>query len=231
MVLQLIGLGDYLHKMWFKITEINCVKVAQSYPTLCDPTDCSPPGSCVHRIVQARIQEWVAFPSPGYLPDPGIKPRSPALQADSLPSEPPGKPSLCSTIKQNEEIRRSSLLDRSLLVTLYPTFCYPVDCSPLGSFIHGIFQARILEWVCHLLLQKKGFFDQESNQATEVRAPNPNHWTTRERQVMSLIKKKKFQFRESKEHLPENIHPGVGKVRSDTQMKDECQTWNREKER
>ena len=32
------------------------------------------------------------FPSPGDLPDPGIKPTSPALQADSLPSEPPGKP-------------------------------------------------------------------------------------------------------------------------------------------
>ena len=33
-------------------------------------------------------------PPPGYLPDPGIKPRSPALQADSLPSEPPGKPTI-----------------------------------------------------------------------------------------------------------------------------------------
>ena len=36
--------------------------------------------------------EWIAIPSPGYLPDPGIKSGSPALQADSLPSEPPGKP-------------------------------------------------------------------------------------------------------------------------------------------
>ena len=32
------------------------------------------------------------FPSPGDLPDPGIKPRSPTLWADSLPTEPPGKP-------------------------------------------------------------------------------------------------------------------------------------------
>ena len=39
---------------------------------------------------QARILEWVVIPSPGDLPDPGIKPRSPASQADSLPSEPPG---------------------------------------------------------------------------------------------------------------------------------------------
>ena len=49
--------------------------------------DCSPPGSSVHESFQARILEWVAFPPPGDLPDPGIKPASPlapALQADSL---------------------------------------------------------------------------------------------------------------------------------------------------
>ena len=48
---------------------------AQSCPTLCDPMDCSSPGSSVHRILQARILEQVAiFPSPGDLPHPGIKP-------------------------------------------------------------------------------------------------------------------------------------------------------------
>ena len=38
-----------------------CVVVAQSCPTLCDPMDCSPPGSAVHGILQARILEWVAI--------------------------------------------------------------------------------------------------------------------------------------------------------------------------
>ena len=52
--------------------------------------DCSPPGSSVHGILQARILEWIAFPSPGDLPDPGIESRSPALEADALTSEPPG---------------------------------------------------------------------------------------------------------------------------------------------
>ena len=53
--------------------------------------DCSPPGSSVHGISQARILEWVAISfSRGF--SPGIELRSPALQADSLPSEPPGKP-------------------------------------------------------------------------------------------------------------------------------------------
>ena len=42
----------------------------------------------------SRQEYWSGFPflSPGDLPDPGIVPRSPALQADSLPSEPPGAP-------------------------------------------------------------------------------------------------------------------------------------------
>ena len=45
------------------------------------------------RILQARILEWVAIASPpGDLPNPRIVPGSPALQADSLSSEPPGKP-------------------------------------------------------------------------------------------------------------------------------------------
>ena len=57
----------------------------------CDPTDFSLPGS-VRRILQARILEWLSFPSPGDLPDPGTEPWPPALQGDSLLSEPPGKP-------------------------------------------------------------------------------------------------------------------------------------------
>ena len=66
--------------------------VTQSCPTLCDPKDCSPPGFSAHGILQTRIQEWVAIAfSRGY-PDPGIEPRSLALQADSLPSKPQGKP-------------------------------------------------------------------------------------------------------------------------------------------
>ena len=49
------------------------------------------PGSSVHGILQARILEWVVTPveDPGDLPNPGIEPGSPALQADALSSEPP----------------------------------------------------------------------------------------------------------------------------------------------
>ena len=69
--------------------------VAQSCLSLCDPRDCSLPGSSVHGILQARILEWVTIPFSRGSSDPGIKPRSSALQVESLPSEPPGKPSKC----------------------------------------------------------------------------------------------------------------------------------------
>ena len=70
-----------------KATLAMCVLVAQSCPTHWDPMDCSPPGSSVHGILQARILKWVAKPSPGDLPDPGTEPRSPVLQVGfSTPS-------------------------------------------------------------------------------------------------------------------------------------------------
>ena len=71
------------------------VKVAQSYPALCDPIDCSLRSCSVHGILQVRVLEWVAnsfSKIPEDLPNPGIKPRSPALQAGSLSTDPLGKP-------------------------------------------------------------------------------------------------------------------------------------------
>ena len=53
----------------------------QSCPTPCNPIDCNLPGSSVYGISQARILEWVAFPPPGDLPNPGIEPASLAAPA------------------------------------------------------------------------------------------------------------------------------------------------------
>ena len=77
----------------------------------------------------SKQEYWsgLPFPSPGDLPDPEIEPGSPALQADALPSEPQGSPS---------EVTQSCL-----------TLCDPMDCSLPGSSVHGIFQARVMEWV------------------------------------------------------------------------------------
>ena len=71
------------------------VLVAQLCPTLCLPMDYSLPGSSVHGVLQARILEWLPFPSPGDLLNPGIKPvslASPALAGGFFTTEPPGKP-------------------------------------------------------------------------------------------------------------------------------------------
>ena len=65
--------------------------VIQPCPPLCDPIDCGPPSSSVHGI--SRQEYWSGLPLPpvGDLPDAGIEPGSPALQEDSLPSDPQGK--------------------------------------------------------------------------------------------------------------------------------------------
>ena len=60
-------------------------QLLQSCPTLCDPMDCSLPGSSVYRILQAGIWSGLPYPPPGDLSDPGIKC---FLQADSLPLVP-----------------------------------------------------------------------------------------------------------------------------------------------
>ena len=77
----------------------------------------------------SRQEYWgeLTFPSPGDLPDPGIKTRSPTMQADSLPSA------------------AAAAAAKSLQSC--PTLCDPIDSSPPGSPIPGILQARTLEWV------------------------------------------------------------------------------------
>ena len=80
------------------------VKFSQSCPTLCDPMDYR-----VHGILQARILEWLAFLFSRDLPNPGMEPRSPSLQVDSLPVEPPGKP------------KNTGIGSLSLLHQMFPT--------------------------------------------------------------------------------------------------------------
>ena len=80
------------------------VKVPQLYPTLCDPMDCT-----VHGILQARVLEWAAFPFSRGSSQPGIEPSPPALQVDSLPAEPQGKP------------KNTGVGSLSLLQQIFPT--------------------------------------------------------------------------------------------------------------
>ena len=106
---------------------LQCIKVksesevTQSCLILCDPMDCSLPGSSVHRIFQARVLEWGAI-------------------AFSLES--------CTDtiyLKILSFLLKYACVLKSL--QLCPTLCNPMDCSLQGSSVHGIFQARVLEWV------------------------------------------------------------------------------------
>ena len=84
--------------------------------------DCSPQGSSVHGILQTRILEWVVIPFSRNFPDPGIKPRSPAMQADSLP--------LCHQ-------RGADVLWSEVKVAQ----SWPTLCDPMNYRVHGILQA------------------------------------------------------------------------------------------
>ena len=78
----------WVKKMCYIIQwNIGLCLVTQSYPTLCDPMDCSLPDFSVHRISRQEYWSGLPFPPLGDL-DSGIDPRSPALWADSLLSEP-----------------------------------------------------------------------------------------------------------------------------------------------
>ena len=98
---------------------------AQLYLTLCDPLDCSPPGSSV------------PFPPPGDLPKPGIKPKSlvsPALAGRFPTTEPPGKPGY---ITQHPKIR---VLLCCSVAKLCPTLCDPMDFNASDFPVHCAFE-------------------------------------------------------------------------------------------
>ena len=71
---------------------VRVCSVTKSCLTLCDPMDCNPPGFSVHRILQQEYWSVLPFPSPGDLPNPGIKPASPAFTGEFFATEPPGEP-------------------------------------------------------------------------------------------------------------------------------------------
>ena len=105
-----------------------CVCV-QSCPTLCNPIDCSPPGSSVHEIFQARILEWVSASYSGDLPDPALELKSlasPALAARFFTTAPPAP---FSSVTQS-------------CPTLWTPFD-PMDCSTPGFPVHHQLQSLL----------------------------------------------------------------------------------------
>ena len=84
--------GFFIHWAIGKHLANSCGLIAKSCPTLCDPMDCSLPASLSRGLPRQEHQSGLPFHSPGDLPHSGITPGSPTLQANSLPTETPGKP-------------------------------------------------------------------------------------------------------------------------------------------
>ena len=104
-----------------------CCAMLHRVPTLCNPMDQAPLCNPTHQAPLfmgfSRQEQWsgLPFPPPVDLLNPGIEPRSPALQVDSLPVELRGKPLLVSTVQQNE-----SAIHIHVSPPVWPSF-------PLGS--------------------------------------------------------------------------------------------------
>ena len=117
------------------------------FPLFCDPMNCSPPGSFVHEIFQARILEWAAISPSRYLPDQGsnLCLCFSFLAEVFFTTEPPGKPSHI-WIDCIYSVTQQILAAAAKPLQSCPTLCDPTDCPP-GSPVPGILQARTLEWV------------------------------------------------------------------------------------
>ena len=143
------------------------VLVIQSPLTLCNPMDGSLPVSSVRGILQARILTWVAISSSRGSSWPRDRTLVSCIASGFLTTEPLGRPSqpgpvlwvLLSSIKEGNGKSHFSLRPKSFVIPhswlkakvldtqSCPTLCNPMNCNPPGSSVHGILQARILEWV------------------------------------------------------------------------------------
>ena len=137
------------------------------------------PVSSVHGVLQARILEWVALPCPSSrnLPSPGIKPWSLALQTDSLPSEPPGKP--------------INMAVHAKFLQSYPILCNPMDyrsCKPYGlsvSSVCGDSLGKNTGMGCHALLH--GIFPTQGPSQRKIKIPTILHCYWKLRKVVGYV--------------------------------------------
>ena len=145
----------------------SCCMCLLSHVWLCNPIDYSPPGSSVHGIFQAEYWSGLLFPSPGHQSQVSYtsgKPKTSSATAtarslqlcptlcDPIDGSPPSLPRPwdspgkntgvgCHFLLQCRKLKSESEVAQSCL-----TPSDPMDCSLPGSSVHGIFQARVLEW-------------------------------------------------------------------------------------
>ena len=119
------------------------------FNSFCNPMDCSLPGSSVHGISQQRILERLSFPSPGYLPHPGIKLTSPALADRFFTTEPPGKPE---GNREHGKIREDAGRVVPLVKFSKMLSTYPVASSKLPFLVLSQMKNKSTEQAQFLLL-------------------------------------------------------------------------------
>ena len=114
-------------------------------------TVCSPPGSSVHGILQARILEWVAIHVSRVFSNPGIKPRSLTLQADSLPSLPFWATRLASIKCSNDYYQCNSTLRKKKVLFGQVTFLFEINdsfhVSGMGDWEDGFSNSWFIQYV------------------------------------------------------------------------------------
>ena len=130
-----------------------CVESLHSCPTLCDLWTVAHQVPLSMRFPRQEYWNGLPFPSPVDLPDPWIEPVSPlslfCIAGEFFTAEPPGKPLSFIDFSTTQTESRMVTVNYcwSEVAQSCPTLCNPVDCSLPGSSNHGIFQARVLEWV------------------------------------------------------------------------------------
>ena len=117
-------------------SEKNESEVTQSCPTLCDPVDCSLPGSSVPGIFQATVLKWIAISFSRGSSQPRDQTRVPPPRVVDRRF-----PVWATRVGEHDLWLAAKSLQSC------PTLCDPIDGSPPGSPVPGILQARTLEWV------------------------------------------------------------------------------------
>ena len=149
--------------------------VIQSCLILFDPMDCSLPGSSSLGIFQAKILEWVAI---------SFSRRSSRPRDQTRISCFPGRFfTIWATWEPILPHRKKKVKVKSFL-----TLCDHMDCSLPGSFIHGIFQARILEWVA-ISFSRRSSWPRDQSVVSCTADGFFNTWATRENQKQANYSK------------------------------------------
>ena len=125
---------------------IHACSVAHSYLTLVTPWTVAQQAPLYMGLSWQEYWNGLPFTLPKVLPDLGIEPVSPTLTGGFFTTEPPGKPWLGIVILNGIMILAAAAAAAKSLQSC-PTLCDPIDCSLPSFSVHGILQARTLEWV------------------------------------------------------------------------------------